>query len=562
MKKFYLFISTVLIMILFSCSDDLNNSSLNEDVTPSRAINKKGYADGVNYSLNNLKVNPDLVKISQENVTIKSSEDKMKNGIFNFEILSNEIKEKLIVGNVLYFKTENNTYLRKIKTVSNNGNSYFLETSEAYLGDLFSSGTIEFSVNTQQAEKAIKSKSNSLVALGENYDKNFTFNIINLIKEYSYEGMVFNPNTSISSTFNIKIGFGNSQNLPNEVIAYIEFNTIINPYFKFDGNFNKKINHNFIEEVPTNLLDQLKKIELDITIPAGDILGDIPAKISIDEINFPVEIEANIAKNSNLELNVAGKLKVGFAYYNGIPNKKSHIIYENSMKNLSVAKSNLTGEIISDMGISIIPKITLLNTNLLHVNGNINLGLKSLSIGNGGLNNESEFLTKGEFYSLGKFSVNSLGVPIYTTELFKNNKELWNIGHLTQTFTLSNFRYYKNSPIPCSGLNSYSFNVALDYKYPIPGKIITDNLEITYDVYADNGSVLEKEKTIKISPSNISLKEFNFNLCIPFRRINIYKTAKTSYLKNIKIKDANGYVALGIIDPILGTPYTQIPISR
>lgn len=562
MRKIYLILTLSVAAFLSSCTEESSNILSSGASGKTDVINKSGASDGVQYSLNDLEINPDLVKISSENATLTSSEASMQQGSFSLQSPSDDIKEKLVEGTIIYVKSGDNSYLRKINSVSISGNNYNLGTSEAYLGDLFNGGSIELSVNTQQAEKAIQSRTTGSLLATKDYSNSFTFDIFNLIQEYKYGGMILNPNTSISSTFNMKIGFGNSRILPNEVVAYYELNTSMHPYYKFEGAFNKKITHNLIENVPANLLELLKKIEVDITIPAGEVLGNIPAKISINEINFPVEIEANIAKSSNIEFNASGNLKVGFAYYNGVPNKTSHFIYENSITNSSVVKSDLVGELTSDMKISIIPKVTLFNTDLIDVNGTITFGLKTFSVGGASVTNETGFASKGDFYSSGVFSFGSFGIPLYTTELFKNNKELWNIGNYTKTFTVSNFRSYKNSAFPCYGLTSYSFTAALDYKYPLTGKVITGDLEMTYDVYADNGRILEQGKKVKLTPTNITDKGFNFTLCIPFRKISFFSVAKTSYLRNITIKDANGYIATDVIDPSTGAAYSQIKITR
>jgi hypothetical protein len=306
----------------------------------------------------------------------------------------------------------------------------------------------------------------------------------------------------------------------------------------------------------------LKKIEIDIDIPTGDFLGDIPAKISIDKINFPVEIEANVAKTSHFALNSSGIFKIGFAYYNGIPGKTSHFIYENTITNAGITESDLVGEVISDMKISITPKVKLFDTDLIDVKGNITYGINSYTIGNGSITQSSGFASQGNFYSSGTFSFGALGITLYTTELFKTDKELWNIGNYTKTMSFSNFKTGKASLLPCSGLTSFSYEVTLNYKYPISGKVLSGNLEMIYDVYADNGSILETQKKIKISPKDITSDNFKFNLCIPFRRINILSVSKTSYLRNITITDSNGYTAKGISDPTTGNILTEIKLTR
>ncbi len=563
MKKFYLFLSVVSTLILFSCNDDSHGDLSSTTTDQTRIINKSGSADGVDYTLKNLSVNPNLVKITAKNATISSSASEMQNGKFSFEISSDELSEKLVPGNILYLISENNTvYFRKITQVFPNGNNYVLETTEAYIGDLFNGGSIELSVNTQEAEKALKSRNTSLIAARENYNNSFTFDIFNHIGEYKSGGFTLNPNTSISSTLNMKIGFGKSQILPNEIEVYYQINSAINPYFTFDGATNKTFSYDLSKNIPANLLDLLKKIEIDIDIPTGDFLGDIPATISIDEINIPMEVEANVAKSSHFAINTNGTFKIGFAYYNGVPGKTSHFIYENSITNAKIAEADITGEVISDMKIAIKPKIKLFDTNLLDVKGNITFGVNTFSIGNGSITQPNAFASTGNFYSSGTFSFGALGLTLYTTDLFKDNKELWNIGNFTKTMTISNFRNGKASVLPCSGLYSYSYEVTLDYKYPITGKMLSGDLEMTYDVYADNGTILETGKTIKISPKNITATSFNFSLCVPFRKINIFSIAKTSYIRNITIKDANGYIATGIINPAINSPYAQITLTR
>ncbi len=563
MKNFYLFLSLAFALLITSCNDD-SHGDLSSAVTPSsRVINKSGSADGVDYTLKNLAINPNLVKISSKNAIITSSKSEMQNGRFSFQVLSDEIGEKLVPGNILYLVSENDiVYFRKINQVSPSGNSYTVETTEAYIGDLFNGGSIELSVNTQEAEKALKSRNTSLIAAREGYNNSFTFDIFNHIGEYKSGGYTLNPNTSISSTLSMKIGFGKSLILPNEIEVYYQINQAINPYFSFDGATNKKYSYDLAQNIPANLLDLLKKIEIDIDIPTGDFLGDIPATISIDEINIPMEVEANVSKSSHFAINSNGTLKIGFAYYNGVPGKTSHFIYENSITRAKVAEADLAGEVISDMKISIKPKIKLFDTNLLDVKGNITFGLNTFSIGNGSLTQPNAFASVGNFYSSGTFSFGALGLTLYTTDIFKENKELWNIGSFTKTMTFSNFRNGKASILPCSGLTSYSYEVTLDYKYPITGKMLSGDLVMTYDVYADNGTVLETGKTITISPRNITANSFNFSLCVPFRRINILSIAKTSYIRNITIKDANDYTATGIINPATNSPYTQITLTR
>ncbi|UTN03549.1 hypothetical protein L0669_19705 [Flavobacterium bizetiae] len=562
-KTFYLFIASLITFTSCSNDNDLSKDLPNNAIEPVKVINKSGSADGVTYNIRDLAINPDLTKISSENATIISSETEMQNGNFKIQTSSSAVAEKLIVGNLIYLTSNNDkVYFRTITSISKNNNNYLLSTTDANIGDLFQGGSIEISMNVQENERALRSKNTSLLTAKGNYNNSFTYDIFNHINEYKANGFTLNPNTSINSVLNMKIGFGKSKILPNEIEVYYQISSAVNPNFTFSGAVNKKYSYNLIDNVPANLLDLLKKVEIDLTIPAGDLLGDIPAKISIDEIAFPIDVEATISQNSHFAINSSGIFKIGFAYYNNVPGKKSHFIYENTITNSKITEGDLTGEVISDMKISIKPKIQLLDSNVLDVKGNIEFGINSFTLGNGSLSQPAAFTSTGNFYSSGTFSFGALGLTVYTTELFRENKELWNMGNLAKTITVSNFKSVKTSSLPCSGLYSYGFDITLDYKYLINGKVLSGDLEVTYDVYSDIGTVLETAKKVKVSPKDITTNSFKINLCIPFRKINIFSIAKTSNIKNITIKDANGYIATGVINPATNIAYPQMTVTK
>lgn len=563
MKKLLFFLG--LILSISSCTNDFNDLPRNENAsnTSDRLINTSGSADGVTYKLHNLSVNPNLIKISDDNSVILSSEEDLQKGKISVKINSPELTQKIVSGNLIYLTAaDSKVYFRKIVGATEHSGVYTIETADAYIGDLFTSGSIEFVMDTQKSENAMQSKNTSLLTAKGNYNNTFTYDIFNYIKDYKSDYFTLSPNTSVKSTFNVKIGFGTSKVLPNEIEVYYQIDSNINPFYTFNGAVNKKYSYNLVNNAPANLLDLLKKVEIDVTIPGGDLLGDIPAKVSIDEISFPMEVEANVSKASHFAINSNGTFKIGFANYINVPGKTSHFIYENTITGSKVTESDLVGEVISDMKISIKPKVKLLDSNILDVKGNIVFGINSYTIGNGSMTNPSAFASKGNFYSQATFGFGALGLTLYTTDLFKENKELWNIGNFNKTMTFSNFRTGKASILPCSGLYSYAYDITLDYKYPISGKLLSGNLEVKYDVYADNGTVLETGKTVTISPKDITANSLKINLCIPFRKINILSVAKTTYIKNITIKDANGYLATGVFNTATNSTYTQLAFTR
>ncbi len=397
MKKVLCFLGSAM-LLLSSCTNDFNESTNNataDGTTKNGVINKSGSADGVTYNLNNLSVNPNLIKISSENSVILSSEADLQSGKFSLKIDSPEITQKMVSGNLIYLTSpDSKVYFRKIAVVKEESNVYTIETSDAYIGDLFTGGSIELVMNTQQSERAMQSKNSSLVSAKGKYDNTFTYDIFNYIKDYKSDYFTLNPNTSVKSTLNVKIGFGNSKTLPNEMEIYYQIDSQINPFYTFNGAVNKKYTYNLLNNAPANLLDLLKKVEMDVTIPGGNLLGDIPAKISIDEISFPMEVEANISKASHFAINSSGTFKIGFANYINVPGKTSHFIYENTMTGSKVTESDLIGEVISDMKIAIKPKVKLLENTILDVKGNIVFGVNSFTIGNGSMTNSSAFASK------------------------------------------------------------------------------------------------------------------------------------------------------------------------
>lgn len=559
MKKIFLTISTIL--ALYSCNnDDLHDgssspvSSLN-----TRKINKSGSVDGVNYSFDNVGLNPNLVILNSDNVTVLSSKDELSNGYFNLKILSDEIVKEIIPGKTIYLITDETTFIRTITSVSKNNNTFKIETTDSSIGDIFESGTLSISLSANKSET---SKKNSLIALSDSFDKDFIFNPIFINKDFSFGGIIFNPDTRIDNALSLKLGFAKSQKLPSEVEMYLQTKSLINPNIKFIEALNKKFNHDFINEVPQFIIDSIKKIEKDVKIPSGTYLGDIPVKISVNQINLPTEIAANVQNKSYLKFGTESNTKIGFKYTNGANGINTNFIYDNSINKIHDVDSDLLGDVTTDMKMEIIPNVKVYNTNLIDVKGKVILGVKTFNIANGNINQSSNFYTQGNYYSSAIFTFGGFGIPVYTTDLYNKNEELWKKGEFSRNIIFSNFTTGRASTFPCSGLTLFGYNVSLNYKYPIKGKVLSGNLEMTYDVYADNGTLLEQNKKITISPNDVTSDSFKFNMCIPFRRINFFNISKVSYLKNITIKDENGYSANGILDPISGNTISEIKFVR
>lgn len=557
MKKIILTICTIL--ALYSCNnnEDLYDHSSSLPSLSKNIINKSGKIDGVDYTFDNVEVNPNLVILNSKNSKILSSQDEMSKGIFRLEVLSEDLTKELISGNTIYLITDENTYIKNITSVYQSNSIYDLQTTDASIGDIFKNGSLKISLSSTEPTV----NNNSLKAVTNSFDRDYIFKPIIFDKEFKFDGISFNPNTLYTSALSIKLGFTNTQKFPNKVEMIYQTNLSINPHIKFEKAINKKLKHDFVEQMPNVILDQIKKIEVGINIPTGSFLGDIPVRISINQINFPTELEANIQNKSYLSYNFNRSLKIGFKYCSD-PNEKNTFIYDNSVNHVNEIDSDLTGEATTNMEISIIPNIKVFDSNLIDINGKIILGVNTYNIGNVNISQSPKSYSKGHFHSSALFSFGSLGIPVYSTDIFKKSIDLWEIGEFERTMNFSNFIPGNASILPCNGLTSYGYDVFLNYKYPISGKLISENLEMTYDVYADNGAILELNKKIKIYPKDITANSFKFPMCIPFRKIGLFNTAKTSYLKNITIKDANGYVANGISDPISDILINEIKLTR
>lgn len=558
MRKFTLVVSVIFASLFFSCSDDLQTEVDLNDPQPKieGLINQEGQADGVKYNLRNVTVNPKLVLLNAENSKLLSTEGEIENGIYRVEILSNDASANITVGNVLYLRNANKVYLRTIKTVEQNSAVYELNTEDAHLGDLIESGSLEFSIDVQKAEETLLKK--SLLLRSSEYEQNFTFDILNFIKEYEAGGMTYSPNSSLKTFFDVKIVFKKGLPIvPAEFSFVYEIKPVFNPKMTFAQSMSKEFEVNMIDYVPENLIDLLKTIELDIVIPAGS-LGNIPAKVSIEEIQFPSYIVANLTNASSLEYNVGGSLKVGYAHYNNVAGKESGFIYENTIVAEKNPDININGEVASDMKIIITPKVSIIDNSILTSKGNISFGFNTVT---SAIKDSNKLIkgSKGVFTTSAIFDIYALGVPLISNELFKDEKVLWNVGEFNNKMEFSNLKLTKPSKIPCSIL-SYDYNISLDYKYPISGKKISGTIEITYDVYDDKNKLLKSGEKSIFTPSNLTAGNFSFNLCIPFRADAFAWAAgfmrPTSIIKNVVLKDSNGNVGT-LSDFTVGSPYNN-----
>lgn len=129
MKKLTILFS---LLIFFGCSKD--DSSTDEN--PNNQLDPE--------------VAENVVIILDENSNLTSSESDLSNGIYNIDFTS-EVPEininDIIVGD------EDEGFLRKVISVSSNGNSLSMQTSQATIDDVFNNATIQFNTDISESSR-------------------------------------------------------------------------------------------------------------------------------------------------------------------------------------------------------------------------------------------------------------------------------------------------------------------------------------------------------------------------------------------------------------------------
>ena len=546
-KSFFAALFVTAFLMMTACNkEQFFDDDFSVESTPSTpstcAVNTTGETNGISYSLKGLTVNPDVVAINEENAKIESDLQEINNGTLKLSVFSDEIAASLNTGAILYVKTTDFTVLKKITGAEKSGNDYYLLSIEqAQLGEVFEEGRIDVSVDLNK----VAFRKASDLNLNNSHEINFH-------DEYDLgNGLKFNPATDIKLTYNFSLSFVKNQILPSEFSNIFEFQLNINPAFNFEGSINKISNYELTQYIPTVILDYIKSLEINYDIPIN-ILGieSLPSKIKIKDIHMPLAIEANLSKQSRFGYGLNGAFKLGYKInVNGLK-AQSTPIFENTFAVNNPSASDIYGELFTNSKIIIEPAITILD-GAYTAGGDITMETSTTTYGNVSIPNQQPTVFGSE--GIRKISANVLvdllliKVPV---NIFSQETVLWNIGNIVKSVTYSDMAYKVSSSYSTNLLIAsrvYTTDFTLKYKYPILGKRVPDKLLISYDVFQDNGtskiiSVTDQEITL----SGITADSFKFQLGIPFRLNILLIPQSKSYIKNIIIKDHNGYVYKGI----------------
>ncbi len=538
MKKNLPFLLSALALAFFSCSkEEPVKPDVPVEVQPANVVTAKGQTDGVAYSLENLALNPEVVVLNADNSRLLSSAEELAAGVIKVSTALPVYEES-----VLYIRSGEYTGLRKVASVlQSTPGEYLLETTPAQLGELFEGGEIDIELDLEKITRAV-------------YGIDRSREILDLQDEYNWGGLTYNPATNVKLAMNMQMEFKKSQLLPNRLSTWFEITPTLSPYMSTTGALNQVYSKDISELIPVEILEFLENLEFNFDIPIG-ILGieSLPAKIRINDIDIPTRIESNLSARTDFSFNVNGSYKVGYEINISGLKATTKPIYENSLvAEVPSMAANMPGELLTNAEIVINPSISVLD-DLYTVSGDIIFGFKTETAGNASLNRAAtKFATKGVFTSRMNLLVDLIltKVPV---NIFSDEKELWNTGSFDKGGKFSNLTWkvsskYSNNLLMLSRL--YETDFTLNYSYPIQGKRVPDELLISYEVYQDNNKTRIQSVTDQvIVPTNVTADSFKFKLNIPYKdKLLMLSFQNTSYLKNIVIRDRNGYEFTGILN--------------
>ncbi|MDR0750135.1 MAG: hypothetical protein LBF62_11305 [Tannerellaceae bacterium] len=557
--------------------------------------NKNGENDGVGYAVHGVSMVSDVISLTEKDVTFNSTAEEISAGSLNLSEVSAELAVSLKKDNILYIRLGEYTGLKKIIGVEAAGKGvYYLETTPAQLGEVFRSGTIDVSVDLFKASIA---REESRLRSGKAY----SCEILNLQDEYDLgNGFKYNPATNINMTYTFRMAFSGTQILPAEITNAFEVQLAVNPALSFAGSFNCISSYELSEYIPQALLDYLKSQSFDFKIPINTLgIDSLAATLKIKDIKMPLNIEANLSNQSLLSYGLNGSYRIGYTV--AINGTKPMVtpIYENNLVATNPSISDTYGELLTSAKIDIAPDISVLD-GAYSVDGALSFENKTSTLGNISLPGKAPaFGSKSVNLTKLIANIDLILVKIPVT-VINTEEELWDIGTIVKSVVYSDLEYI----LPSSYTDDYGIlgniiqtgsfkriykdtEFKLNYKYPILGKKIPDELIISYDIYAENGTTqLLSVKDALIRPSDITANSFKFKQDVLFsgettyekigeekKKIgfititvpvygNVSRCESKSYLKNIVIKDNNGYVYEGIFNTVKGIVENSIEISR
>lgn len=531
MKKIYLLFGFIPMLLAYSCQNEpAFEEPQDQTEIPGDAINQTGGTEGMQYTLENLVVNPDLVVVNDSNSTLVGVEG---------DVVKVAMKEAFTfnVGDLVFFGYEGNQMLKVVEGVAQEGNVFTLTTVNGEFGNMFESGKMQIAVSL---DKLIESEETR--ADGGKY-----CTILDLNGTYNLGDLTFNPNTYVGMYVYYTIEFKKWQLLPAQASLHFGMDVNITPQLIFEKAINKTIEFDLIDYVPGFLIDLLKKQEFGTSIEVP-LIGELETKFSVGEISMPVTFEVNADKFSVFSFGYGGGIYAGIDIYRNGLKVERQPYFENTLSKFypTLNLNSFAGEVNTNAEVVITPNFTVLNQEVGFVSGTLTFGLRTMSNYNElDIKEDGEpvadylrYGTKGVFQTKLDVSVFNL----INERVIDKEQVLWNIGEMNSAY-FDNLQYTKAGGI--SSLLDFSrapLDCTLAYWYDVPGKKIPEKLTIKFDWYYDfiatgikGGSYMQEVTTTDNGDGT-----FSFTMDIPFFGFGAIASKKTE-IDNIVIQDDYGY---------------------
>ncbi|OEK08934.1 hypothetical protein A8C32_13575 [Flavivirga aquatica] len=316
------------LLIFFGCSKDDSNTNEN----PNNQLDPE--------------VAENVVTILDDNSNLTSSASELNNGIYNIDFTS-EVPEininDIIVGN------EREGFLRKVVSVSSNGNSLSMQTTQATIDDLFNNVSIQFNTNISESSR-----------MSNPVSKRTQVN-------YLRQGISFNEN-GLGYDFSNTVLYDDG----NATFTITNGNAIFDPNFSFNADYSSLGGLEFLEFKAHNAN---LKINCDFNVTVADSLN-LPefSEILVDYdkyLTFPVAgVPVVVVINTQLVAELNASIDTNVTWISSWTNTfgvTTGVKYENDnwtrnfdlTSDLEVNSMDFGGQVNIAQNLSITPRVSL-----------------------------------------------------------------------------------------------------------------------------------------------------------------------------------------------------------
>jgi len=324
MKKI---IALLFVLILIGCSND---DSIND----------------VNQGEQKPEIQENVVAILSENSQLISSETDLANGIYSIVFSENPPE---IVANDILVGDEGEGFLRKVTSVSANGNTLTMQTTQANMEDVFKIATIEFTTDISESSGMNNGKSQELkvnyLAKGVRLSGNgLEYHFSNTV--LYQEGPLTFKITNGKATFNPNFSF-RSDYSPPAGLSYLNF---------------KANNATLTIDCDISLI-----ASAGVSLPEfSTLLANFNKKILINVAGLPIIVVINTKLVAELSASIDANIDITTGFTNKYT-VTTGVKYENDnwtgtfdlISNLTPKPINMGGEVNISQNLTITPRVSV-----------------------------------------------------------------------------------------------------------------------------------------------------------------------------------------------------------